>query len=416
MKRINQLFILLVVFFSLTLTVPVQAQQPTPQASTELPTPPAEFQPAIQLDAFQSELVQPETLSLPTLKAVLMVGAIDGDNGPGTTAEVNYMKLAATVLRNNGVQVIEFYPPNADWQQILSAVNGAHFVLYRGHGIYNGDSQHPTSVGGMKMGSIIYTNDMILRDFNPAPNAIYMLYGCYTAGSSGNDRFSISSSEAQSRIVQYAQPYFEMGAAGYYSNWFGDGYAKILEKLFQGYTLSAAYTSYPDYNPARSEQYPLPNQAGKTLWMDKDYWSPYPVPTPQYDHAFAGLANATLTDLFVQEMKLSSNSISLMVQTGYSSIQQAIQVTSQPAKSFPWSASITFQQGGSGWATLSATSGASPNGFTVQIPSGKPTGTYRATIQVASSDTGLRNNPQTIAVTLVVVPQLRQVFLPSLRR
>lgn len=420
MKRINISFVLLSLFVSFALILgnsgAVFAQEPAPESSIELPKPPTELQNPIQLDSDQTDIVQPQALSLPPLKAVLLVGSIDGDTGPTTSAEVAYMRLAADVLRRNGVQVIEFYPPNGNWDQIITAVNGAHFLLYRGHGIFTGDIQHPTYVGGMKMGGIIYTNDMILRDLRPAPNAIVMMYGCYTAGSSGDDRFSIASSEAQGRIVQYSNPYFDLGAAGYYSSWFGDGYAKILDYLFQGHTLGSAYTSFPDYNPTRSEKYSLPNQPGMVLWMDKDYWSPYPVPTPQYNHAFAGLENSTLQDLFAQELVLSSSSINVMVTPGYSTITRTIQLTSQPVKSFPWTASLSILQGGSGWVTLSSTNGTAPSDITLQIPSGKPVGKYRATLQIATSDPYLLGNPQTVNVEMIVTPTIYRVFLPSVKR
>lgn len=411
-KTLHTFLLTLALSCTFVLSAPVHAQEPAPQTSHELPLPPTSTQPAAQLD-----FSQPQALSLPPLKAVLLVGPIDGDTGPATTAEVADMRQAAQVLRNNAVLVIEFYPPNGDWEQIKAAANGAHFFLYRGHGIYSGDIQHPTQVGGISVGGVIYSNDVIRADLHLAQNAIVMIYGCYASGSSGDDRFSISSSEAQARVVEYSDPFFDIGAAGYYSNWFGNAYAEILGYLFQGQTLGNAFKSFSDYDPAQVEQYALLNHPGNVLWMDKDHWpSPYPVPAPQYAHTFAGQESSTLTSLFAQELRLSRTSVAIMTKPGYAAINQTVQVTSNPIKTFTWSSALSIQQGGTGWVSLSSTSGTSQSGFTIQIASGKPLGTYRATVQVTGSDPTLLRNPQTVNVELIVVPQVFKVFLPNLSR
>ena len=259
MKRTKILLLLtnfiLSLLLALGLTAPALAQEPSPQTSQTLPVP-LSADPG-ETDSIQPDLIQPQALSLPPLKAVLLVGAIDGDSGPATAIEVANMRLAANVLRNNNVQVYEFYPPSGNWDQIKSAANGAHFFLYRGHGIYYGNIQHPDQVGGISIGGTIYSSDVIRSDIKLAPNAIIMLYGCYVSGSSGDDRFSITSSEAQWRVNQYSDPFFDLGAAGYYANWFGDAFAKFLEYLFQGKTLGDAYKSYADYNAANTELHSL---------------------------------------------------------------------------------------------------------------------------------------------------------------
>lgn len=393
---------------ALGLTAPAMAQEPSPQTSQTLPIPLA----APQSVPVEWNLIQPQALSLPPLKAVLLVGAIDGDSGPATTAEVASMRLAATVLRNNNVQVVEFYPPNGNWDQIKSAANGAHFFLYRGHGIFYGDIQHPDQVGGISIGGTIYSSDVIRSDIKLAPNAIIMLYGCYVAGSSGDDRFSITSSEAQWRVNQYSDPFFDLGAAGYYANWFGDAFAKFLEYLFQGKTLGDAYKSYADYNAANTELHSLAYHPGNVLWMERESWRNYPVPAPQYANTFAGHPDKTLMDLFLPDLKVSSNSIALMVTPSYSTTSRSVQVTSDPAKTFNWAATMPTTN----WAALTQASGTSGSSFTVQIASGQPLGKYTTTVQVSPTDSILNESPQTATVNLIVVSTIHRVYLPAVRR
>lgn len=413
MKRSKTLLLLanslLSLILALGLAAPVRAQAPTPQTSQTLPTPPAA---ADQTNQTSLDAIQPQALPLPALKAVLLVGAIDGDNGPSTTAEVANMRLAAQVLRNNNVQVSEFYPPSGNWDQIKAAANGAHFFLYRGHGIFYGDIQHPDMVGGISIGGVIYSSDVIRRDLKLAQNSIILLYGCYVSGSSGDDRFSITSSEAQWRVNEYSDAFFDLGAAGYYANWFGDAFAKFLEYLFQGKTLGDAYKSYFDYNAANTEIHSLAYHPGNVLWMERESWANYPVPAPQYSNTFAGQADKTLLDLFTPDLEVSTNTISVMVPTGYRSFSRSVTVTSDPVKTFTWAASMPSTN----WTSLTNPTGTSGGSFTVQIASGRPLGTYSTTVQVSPTDSVLNESPQTVKVNLVVVSTVHRVYLPTVKR
>jgi len=135
------------------------------------------------------------------------------------------MDLAAAELAANGVTVHRFYTPNNDWGQIKAAAEGAHFLFYRGHGVY-WDSMPSPTVGGFHLKELFVSSDDIRNDLHLAPNAIVMLYGCFTAGSSSEDSGSISSAEAQRRVAQYSDPFFDIGAAGYYAN------TKVLKGAF----------------------------------------------------------------------------------------------------------------------------------------------------------------------------------------
>jgi hypothetical protein len=227
------------------------------------------------------------------LKAVLVVGPIDGDFGSWTTQEKVNMDLAAAELEAKGVAVHKFYTPDNDWDQIKAAAEGAHFFFYRGHGVYWTSLPQPT-VGGLALKDRFVSPDDIRHDVNLAPNAIVMLYGCFTAGSSSIDEGSIGSEEARRRVIEYSAPFFDTGAAGYYANWYGDAFQRFVRYLFQGMTLGQAYESAWDFDNTSVERLNRPAHPELALWLDKDYWDG----SWQYNNAFTGLSDHTLQDLF----------------------------------------------------------------------------------------------------------------------
>ena len=235
-----------------------------------------------------------ETLDLPPLKAVLIVGPIDGDYGTWTQEEKANMELAANELTANGVEVHKFYTPNNDWDEIKAAADGAEFLLYRGHGVAWGSGSTPPVGGFYLNGNNFVSSDDIRQDLDLATNALAMIYGCYAAGHSGDEDYDIGLTEACRRVAQYSDPFFDIGAAGYYSDWFGDAFQMYTRYLFQGQTLGEAYESFYDFNPNTVYRTTHPDHPGLDMWLDKDNWYGY----WSYNNAFAGLSDQTLADLF----------------------------------------------------------------------------------------------------------------------
>ncbi|MFN2292577.1 MAG: hypothetical protein ACK2UC_15405, partial [Anaerolineae bacterium] len=128
MARGSWLSIVLVLLAcSLLMAAGVQAGPPLPHTPPAPPVAPPELAPASDGAAPPA----PSALSLPPLKAVLIVGPIDSDYGTWTTQEKQNMELAAVEMEANGVTVHRFYAPNNDWGQIVAAAEGAHFLFYR---------------------------------------------------------------------------------------------------------------------------------------------------------------------------------------------------------------------------------------------------------------------------------------------
>ncbi len=278
------------VFFSLAALAIFNIQGQSPQMSVSPQ--------AIRIPAGMAVLTRevqplPGRVRIGNLKAVLIGAPIDGDRGSWTLSEIANLRKAAAVLRANNVNVREFYTPQNDWAAIKEASRGAQFLLYRGHGVYDG-SQPPRKVGGFALKSGFFSGDQIKSDLQLAPGAIIMLYGCFTAGNSGFDMGLIDEREAKRRVAMYSLPFMEMRASGYYANWFGDAFASFLSSLFDGKTLGESYKSYNDFN-AQSVSYDVhPQASGKKMWVDHDNWDHKIV----YNNAFVGEPEKNLLQLF----------------------------------------------------------------------------------------------------------------------
>jgi hypothetical protein len=382
-----------------------QAAPPTPRTPSRPPLPPPQPPSGAEVATEPS----PYALALPPLKAVLLVGPIDGDYGDWTTQEKQNMDLAAAELAANGVTVQKFYTPNNDWGQIKAAAEGAHFLFYRGHGVYWSPMPSPT-VGGFHLNDRFVSSDDIRNDLHLAPNAIVMLYGCFTAGSSSEDSSPISSAEAQRRVAQYSDPFFDIGAAGYYANWFGTAFQMFVRYLFQGMTLGEAYESYFDFNSATVERYTHPNHPDKAMWLDKDL----PGGKAQYNNAFAGLPDQTLGDLFQPAMELTPATLTHLAEPSFPARTFAIHIDCTSSDTFTWTATITPTAGAS-WMGVQPPSGNSGQQMTVVItPTGKALGTYLANIRVVADDPEVENGDQTVPVTLRVLDRVYFIYLPAI--
>jgi hypothetical protein len=228
------------------------------------------------------------------LIAVLIVGPIDGDYGPATTTGKEVMDMAAAELAANGVTVRKFYTPANDWAQITAAAKGAHFLFYRGHGVYWSNLPHPTVGGFYLKDQFILPND-IRSDLRLARGAIIVMSSaCFASGSSSVAGDIIDSSEALRRVAQYSDPFFDIDAGGYYSNWYHQAPQMFVRYLFAGMTLGQTYEAFFDYNPHTTTRYRHPEHPALDLWLDQDTYGG----VVNYNYAFAGQPESTLVSLF----------------------------------------------------------------------------------------------------------------------
>ncbi len=389
---------------------PVYAQEPGPQSAP----PPDLTQSAPPPTTENNTLsVTPALAGLPPLKAVLVVGPIDqqtnGVPGASTQQEIANMELAAAALQSQGVQVLKFYAPNDRWSNIVAAANGAHFFMYRGHGIFwNGDVNTP-EVGGFGLTERMYSNHDIKRDIKLAPNAIVMLHACFATGSSTTDPGSITQTESRRRISQYSQPFFEMGAAGYYANWYGDAFQVFINNLFAGQTLGNAFKNYHDFEATKWAASTHQNYPNIPLWMSWETWNDYPIDPPIYNNAFAGFADKTLTDLFKPTITLSSSSLAYITKPSSQARVYQVTVQSNAGATFSWVASPASGSNPS-WVKYTPSNGANGTTLSVTITPPGSTGKFQTTILVKSADGSIQ---QSLNVTLITLNDPKMVFLPT---
>ena len=350
--------------------------------------------------------LDPNGLSLPTLKAVLVVGPIDTTYGASTLAEVAVMEQAADELRLRGVMVSTFYPPYDSWATIKLAASGAQFFMYRGHGVSDGNT--PPNVGGLWLTEGYISPDAIRGELRLAKNAIVMMYACWSAGSSSDD-VTTSSSEALRRVIQYSDPFFSAGAGGYYANWLADAFPSFARSLLSGQTLGKAYKTYSDYTASSAEFYTHPSDASRAVWLDKDYFDG----GYKYDNAFVGQADATLSQLFSTSLVATPNPIERKVKVNGAAETSTLYVKSSSNVTFNWKASLVVD---GSWASLDLTSGVSGQKATLTIdPTGLAKGTYSGTIRVSTSASGVQQATQDVPLTLVVTDG-STIFVPMMTK
>ncbi|TGL58873.1 ankyrin repeat domain-containing protein [Leptospira sarikeiensis] len=239
----------------------------------------------------RAELPSP-TVSGSGLKAVAIVGEVDGNDGPKTREYVNNIKGLVKVLKDRGVSVSEFYPPNNPWSGIQEASRNANIVLYAGHGVgtnLNNPPYDQKSVGGFYLGKEFVSNEQISSGLKPVPGAIVLFLGaCFTAGNMAYDMGVIRDEETKKRISMYSSPFLETGFKGYYATWAPWTAQTILALLFTNKNYGDVYFSQT--NPGEVTKISHPNSSGSVLF----YHTKPPASRPIYDYAFAGDSSGVL--------------------------------------------------------------------------------------------------------------------------
>jgi hypothetical protein len=182
--------------------------------------------------------------SLSRLKAVLVVGPTED----ATSESIERVKEIASYLRSSGVNVAEFYDPDASWKAIVQAAKGAHIFLYSGHGVNLGDKGKPGGFCLSKKENI--SSGSIIKDLRLHKNALIIFYTvCMGAGSSAEDDKDIGIQVALQRVSEYARPFVELGAAGYYANNVSNTIVPFLKEFFNKKNIKQIYeTSVPKSN------------------------------------------------------------------------------------------------------------------------------------------------------------------------
>ncbi|PJZ41598.1 hypothetical protein CH370_09105 [Leptospira kmetyi] len=260
------------------------------------------------------------TVSGNGFKAVVLVGDVDGDSGPGTLGYIKNMQDVAKVLRARGVQVIEYYSPKNSWDQIKQSIQGANLVLYAGHGVGSNltDSPyHQKYVGGFALKGKFVSNDDVENALKPAPGAVVLFLGaCFTAGNMAYDMGVIDAEEAKHRISMYSAPFLKAGFQGYYATWAPWTAQSLVAELFTDKTYGSIYDTQTNLSEVTKIDHPTYSN-GK-LFFHKGKQDARVV----FDYAFAGNPNAKISSSSSSPSKDDSQPSTNNTQTNLSPEEQ----------------------------------------------------------------------------------------------
>ncbi|MEJ7801812.1 MAG: Ig-like domain-containing protein [Candidatus Limnocylindria bacterium] len=240
------------------------------------------------------------------------VAIIVGPVGALTPTYLALADAAAAAAEQQGAVVARAYSPNASPANVLTAVAGAHVVIYFGHGY-----GHPSPYGGLNTArqngwalqgpgahgthgdvgaELQYLGeDWIVANARPAPGFV-MIYSntCYAPGASEGGHEPASASVAAQRVAYYSRKVFAMGGSAYFATDFDRGAADLVGRLLanRGATFGTAFASDPRFVSSALTWQAHPFSAGQSIWLHRTKYTDGP---PNYWYAFAG--NPDLTPL-----------------------------------------------------------------------------------------------------------------------
>jgi hypothetical protein len=240
----------------------------------------------------------------------IRVAIIVGPVGSLTPTYLHLAELAAAEAERQGATVARAYSPNATPANVLAAVEGAHVIIYFGHGY-----GHPSPYGGLNtakqngwalqgpgahgthgdsLGGEIayYGEDWIVANARPAPGFV-MIYSnvCYAPGASEGGHPAASESTALLRVAHYSRKVFQMGGSAYYAVDFDRGAADLIGRILANRqaTYGTLFATDHRYEPWALRGYGHPFSAGRQVWLHRTKYTDGP---PNYWYAFAGSPDA----------------------------------------------------------------------------------------------------------------------------
>jgi hypothetical protein len=261
----------------------------------------------------------PSPASAAAPKVVIIVGPV----GAATNSYRAKGDSIAATAAAAGATVVKVYSPNATWDKVRAAVNGANVIVYVGHGNgypnpYSSGHEWTDRVNGwglnMREGhgdgdtinvDMVYCGEKALRGtltstdgatqrnycdggpITPAPGFV-MVYSnaCYTPGAGEGFDTPATESVALTRVASYSRAVLALGARAYFASDLGAG--KIVDLVLRnpGTAFGALFEASNGFDPAalRVHEHPLFG-GGRQVWIQK---TDGPGDRPDYFHAFAG--------------------------------------------------------------------------------------------------------------------------------
>jgi putative cell wall-binding protein len=194
---------------------------------------------------------------LSTAKVVIIVGATH-------SATQNYRDIADeayAVAIQYSSNVVKVYSPNATWDAVKTALQGANVVIYLGHGNgwpspYGNDPAFTTKDGfglnataGNGDYNVKYYGEPSLAEVSLAPNAIVFLnHLCYSAGNSEPGLPDPTRDVAMQRVDNYGQGFFKAGAGAVIAEAHGSIDGMIRDLFTTQESILDLWRTQPDFH------------------------------------------------------------------------------------------------------------------------------------------------------------------------
>jgi hypothetical protein len=263
-------------------------------------------------------------------KVVIIVGPVGAQTD-------NYREKGdkiADTAEAAGATVVKVYSPNATWDNVRAAVNGANVIVYVGHGNgypnpYSSGHEWTDRVNGWGLNmheddgdgdtinvDMVYCGEKALRGtlgstdgatqqqycdggpITPAPGFV-MIYSnaCYTPGAGESFDTPATEAVAITRVASYSRPVFALGGRAYFASDLGSWKLVDLVLRNPGTAFGQLFEMSNGYDPAALRVHLHPHfGGGRQIWIQK---TDGPGDRPDYFHAFAGnpamAPNGTMT-------------------------------------------------------------------------------------------------------------------------
>jgi hypothetical protein len=246
--------------------------------------------------------------------------------GPVGTQTDNYREKGeriADTAEAAGANVVKVYSPNATWDNVREAVNGANMIVYVGHGNgypnpYSSGHEWTDRVNGWGLNmreddgdgdtinvDMVYCGEKALRGtlgasdgatqrtycdggpITPAPGFV-MIYSnaCYTPGAGEGFDDPATEADALTRVASYSRPIFALGGRGYFASDLGSWKLVDLVLRNPGTAFGQLFENSNGFDAAALRVHEHPHVGGgRQVWLQR---TDGPGDRPDYFHAFAG--------------------------------------------------------------------------------------------------------------------------------
>ncbi len=225
----------------------------------------------------------PAAIAASAPKVVIIVGPVGGATD-SYRSDADAAAVAAAKYTSN---VVKIYSPNATWDLVKSALQGASIVIYMGHGngfpspyttTLQADRQDGLGVNptaGADDSTTTYWGEQYLAsDVRLASNAVVLLgHLCYASGNSEPGNADPSLTVAEQRVDNFGAGFIAAGARAVIAEAYNGSAASYIDALFSAHdTLGNIWANAPSQqgNPSSFASTRSPGMTGQ---VDPDHSS-----------------------------------------------------------------------------------------------------------------------------------------------